>query len=56
MLLHSNRPGTYDAIINPTDVRTDLLGVFKDLGYTQFRKLPRLGDPTNTVIGLDSGY
>lgn len=50
MLLHSNRPGTYHAIVDPVDTSSDLIQVLKDCGYTQFRKLPRPGDLTNTII------
>ncbi len=47
ILLHSIRPGTYDAIVDP---RYDLLGKLVEAGYTQFRKLPRPGDPVDTAI------
>jgi len=47
ILLHSIRPGTYEAIVDP---RYDLLGKLVEAGYTQFRKLPRPGDPVDTAI------
>jgi hypothetical protein len=51
MLLHSNRPGTYEAIVNDqNDESIDLIKVFKGLGYTRFKKLPRPDDPTDIVI------
>lgn len=41
ILLHSIWPSTLESIANP---QFDLIGRLKDLGYTQFDKLPRAGD------------
>jgi len=47
ILLHSIRPSTYEAVV---DLRYDLLGRLIEIGYSQFKKLPRPGDPVDTVI------
>lgn len=48
ILLHAIRPGTYNAV---TDPQYDLIGKLVERGYTQFKPLPRPGDPVDTVIG-----
>lgn len=50
MLLHSNRPGTYNAVVNPTKPEENLIQTFKDLGYTLFKKLPRPEDVPGAIL------
>jgi peptidoglycan/xylan/chitin deacetylase (PgdA/CDA1 family) len=50
LLLHSIRPGTHNAIVEPANAEQDLIQTLRDQGYTQFRKLPRPGDSPGVVI------
>jgi peptidoglycan/xylan/chitin deacetylase (PgdA/CDA1 family) len=50
VLLHSNRPGTHKAIVEPEGEAEDLIKVFKDAGYTEFKKLPRPGDSPGIIL------
>jgi peptidoglycan/xylan/chitin deacetylase (PgdA/CDA1 family) len=50
VLLHSNRPGTHKAIVNPESEDEDLIKVFREAGYTEFKKLPRPGDSPGILL------
>jgi peptidoglycan/xylan/chitin deacetylase (PgdA/CDA1 family) len=45
ILFHSIQQGTYSAV-----VEFGLINRLREIGYTQFKKLPRDGDPVNTII------